>query len=57
MSTGLVHDVKGSGLGLSLVDHIMRAHSGGVSVRSEPGSGSTFTLWLPVNGPEKGGAE
>jgi len=56
VSTGLVHDVKGSGLGLSLVDHIMRAHSGGVTVRSEPGSGSTFTLWLPVDGPEKGGA-
>lgn len=44
---GLVHDVKGAGLGLSLVDQIMRAHHGRVEVVSEPGEGSTFTLFLP----------
>jgi signal transduction histidine kinase len=55
VSTGLVHDVKGSGLGLALVDHIMRAHDGGVTVRSEPGHGSTFTLWMPVDRPREGG--
>jgi signal transduction histidine kinase len=48
VSTGLVHDVKGSGLGLSLVKHIVKAHRGRVTVESEMGRGSTFTLYLPV---------
>ena len=48
VSTGLVHDVKGSGLGLSLVKHIAEAHRGAVSVESAPGRGSTFTVSLPA---------
>ena len=51
VSTGLVHDVKGSGLGLPLVKHIVEAHGGSVTVRSEPGKGSTFTIHLPISGP------
>ncbi|MDQ3281569.1 MAG: HAMP domain-containing histidine kinase [Acidobacteriota bacterium] len=43
----LVHDVKGSGLGLSIVQHVVRAHGGRVEVTSTPGEGSTFTLILP----------
>ena len=34
----------GSGLGLSIVDEVMKAHGGSVSVSSEPGNGATFTL-------------
>jgi len=34
----------GSGLGLSIVDEVMKAHGGRVSVASEPGNGATFTL-------------
>ena len=34
----------GSGLGLSIVDEVMKAHGGAVSVASEPGKGATFTL-------------
>lgn len=48
---GLVHDVRGAGLGLSLVDQIMRAHGGRTEVQSAMGEGSTFTLVLPVAGP------
>jgi len=49
--TGLVHEVRGSGLGLSLVHHILTVHGGRVSVESEPGRGSTFTLHLPARHP------
>jgi signal transduction histidine kinase len=48
VETGLVHDVKGAGLGLSLVDMLVRAHHGRVEVTSTPGEGSTFTILLPV---------
>jgi len=38
------HGEDGSGLGLSIVDAVMRAHGGSVSVQSELGKGATFTL-------------
>jgi signal transduction histidine kinase len=44
----LVHNTKGSGLGLSLVRHIAHAHGGQVEVESAPGKGSRFTLTLPL---------
>jgi two-component system phosphate regulon sensor histidine kinase PhoR len=40
--------IKGTGIGLTMVDHIMKAHHGRVEVESEPGQGSTFTLVLPA---------
>jgi len=48
VETGLVHTVKGAGLGLSLVDQFIRAHHGRVEVASTPGEGSIFTLLLPL---------
>jgi signal transduction histidine kinase len=44
----LVHNTRGSGLGLALVRHITRAHGGDVAVESTPGMGSKFTLALPL---------
>ncbi|HEX9940874.1 MAG TPA: HAMP domain-containing sensor histidine kinase [Thermoanaerobaculia bacterium] len=52
VGTGLVHDVKGSGLGLSIVRHIVEAHRGRVTVESRPGEGSTFAIHLPIDSPE-----
>jgi signal transduction histidine kinase len=42
-------DAKGSGLGLTLIKHITEAHGGKIEVQSEPGQGSTFTVFLPIS--------
>ena len=39
---------SGCGLGLSIVQFITAAHRGSVSVESQPGGGSTFSISLPV---------
>jgi two-component system phosphate regulon sensor histidine kinase PhoR len=44
----LVHNTKGSGLGLTLVAHIMSAHGGRVEVQSRVEAGSIFTLVFPL---------
>jgi signal transduction histidine kinase len=41
-------NVRGSGVGLAMVRHIVDAHHGEIKVTSEPGSGSTFTVLLPA---------
>lgn len=40
--------LPGTGLGLTLVEHVARAHGGRVIVESGPGEGSTFTIRIPV---------
>jgi signal transduction histidine kinase len=40
--------IRGTGIGLAMVDHIVRAHRGHVTLESRPGTGSTFTIHLPV---------
>lgn len=42
--------IPGTGLGLTLVDHIARAHEGSVRVESAPGHGSTFSIHVPLAG-------
>ena len=41
-------NIRGTGIGLAMVSHIVSAHGGEVCVASKPGVGSTFTLRLPV---------
>jgi two-component system phosphate regulon sensor histidine kinase PhoR len=40
--------IRGSGIGLALVEHIVHAHHGTVSCASTPGYGATFTISVPV---------
>jgi signal transduction histidine kinase len=41
-------NAKGSGVGLAMVRHIVAAHGGEITVASEPGQGSAFTMLLPL---------
>ncbi len=53
---------SGMGLGLSIAKNLVEAHAGSLEVDSQPGTGSTFTVWLPVGlhkeaehgGPQQG---
>jgi len=42
---------EGAGIGLALVRQIVGLHHGSVRVRSIPGTGSTFTVWVPYRQP------
>src|SRR5262249_22518887 len=42
--------IRGSGIGLALVQHIARAHGGDAAVTSVLGQGATFRIWLPISG-------
>ena len=50
----IVSETRGSGLGLTLVKHIVEAHGGTIYVESEPDKGSIFAVVLPFSGSNQG---
>jgi len=40
---------RGTGIGLAIVDRIIEAHGGHISVDNPPGGGAKFSIWLPVD--------
>jgi signal transduction histidine kinase len=46
---------RGTGLGLSIAQQIVTEHGGEITVKSEPGKGAAFTVFLPLDGPAGGG--
>jgi len=49
----VVSGSKGSGLGLTIIRHIAEAHNGKIIVKSVPGKGSEFSLYLPFYNPKE----
>ena len=47
-SEGIGREYQGSGLGLSIVDHLVEAHGGTIEVETEKGEGTCFTVTLPL---------
>ena len=43
-------NVRGTGIGLAMVQQVVTSHGGEVTVESAPGAGSVFTMWLPTAG-------
>jgi two-component system sensor histidine kinase KdpD len=41
----------GTGMGLAIARAILKAHHGGIVVRSQPGQGASFTFWIPMSPP------
>ena len=43
-----IQSISGAGLGLAIVDHVIKAHEGKIELNSTPGKGSSFILRLPI---------
>jgi PAS domain S-box-containing protein len=54
IDSGLARKYEGTGLGLAMVKLLAELHGGAVAVESAVGSGSCFTVWLPLRPAEEG---
>ncbi len=54
---GRSRDMGGTGLGLAIVKHIIQNHQGKISVESQPGIGTTFSVFLPMDPAESSTTE
>jgi signal transduction histidine kinase len=43
-----IQSISGAGLGLAIVDHVIKAHHGGIELESDPGHGCKFTIWIHI---------
>ncbi len=48
-SSARTRHVKGTGIGLTMAQRIVKAHGGRLDLQSDAGKGSTFTMWLPFD--------
>jgi len=53
VSEGFGRRYQGSGIGLTICKKIIDLLNGKITLESEPGKGSTFSIWLPLRSPEK----
>ena len=53
---GSLPDVPGNGLGMTIVREIVHVHCGTIEIASNPGDGTTVTLWLPLEPASEAGA-
>ncbi len=54
---GASHLFPGLGVGLTIASFVVKRHNGRIDVNSEPGVGSTFTIYLPSQCPDVGKAD
>jgi signal transduction histidine kinase len=45
-------EIRGLGLGLSLVKNLVEAHRGRIDIDSKPGRGTTLRVWIPIEGSD-----
>jgi two-component system phosphate regulon sensor histidine kinase PhoR len=53
VDTARSRELGGTGLGLAIVKHILNRHRGRLEISSALGAGSTFTVWLRAEGPDR----
>ncbi len=49
--------ITGTGIGINLVKTLVEMHGGSIKIQSKIDEGSTFTIYLPIDGPEETGQE
>ena len=57
LGSELCRETQGAGIGLSIVEHIVKGHGGRIELESEPGAGAKFTLLFPHTPPESKGRD